>query len=140
MPYQEKSAWVMSLALSAAALFYVWLVMSLSSELGSLAPPVVPLLVKFTVVLVALAILGHIAAAIFAPKEADAPLDEREQMIVTRAGHISGYLFGFGVVTSLIAYLVVYDGDVLFYGVFASLVFSQLAEYATRIFLFRRGV
>lgn len=41
---------------------------------------------------------------------------------------------------SLGLYLLSYDGDLLFYCVFASLMISQLVEYGVQIFLYRTTV
>lgn len=94
----------------------------------------------FTVVLIIVAILGHIAIAALSPKDANKPLDERERKIFHWAGHVSGNVFGLGVVSSLGLYLLFHSGDLLFYGVFSSLIIGQLAEYGTRIFLYRTSV
>jgi hypothetical protein len=76
---------------------------------------------------------------ILSPKEANAPLDERERKIVHRAGNLSSYVFATGVVLSLGVYLFSASGDLLFYGVFASLMLGQLAEYLIQIALYRFG-
>lgn len=94
----------------------------------------------YTVGLIAVAIIGQIAIAIFSPKDANAPLDERERDIFLRASHYSGYVLATGVVMALGFYLLSYSGDVLFYTVFASLMISQLADYGFRIFLYRTAL
>lgn len=137
MAFQEKSAWIMALALLVTGIFYFGVVASMSSAMGGLAPPNVPVLAVYTVLLAVLAIIGHIVIAIFAPKEANAPADERERRIFERAGHWSGYIFGCGVILSLGLYLVFYEGNLLFYGVFGSLMLSQLVEYLIQIVLYR---
>lgn len=140
MPFHEKSAWIMGLALAGASAVYIGVVAALSRELGGLAPPILPLVIVFTVFLTLVAIVGHLVIALLAPKEADAGLDERERLLVRIAGHRSGYVLATGVALALGAYLVSRDGDVLFYGVFASLVVAQLAEYAWQIVLYRTAL
>jgi len=137
MAFQEKSAWVMSVSLVLGGLYYFGVVKTITAEIGQLAPPFMPTLVLYTIILVVVAIVGHIAIAVLGPKEANAPLDEREKAIFHRASHLSGYLFGAGVLLSLGVYLYSYSGDALFYGVFASLMISQLAEYVFRILFYR---
>jgi hypothetical protein len=137
MAFQEKSAWIMALALLATGIFYFSVVAAMSSAMGSLAPPNLPVLAFYTVLLTILAIIGHVAIAIFAPKDANAPTDERERRIFDRAAHWSGYTFGAGVILSLGLYLIFHDGNLLFYGVFGSLMLSQLAEYVFQIVLYR---
>lgn len=137
MAFQEKSAWVMLVALVLGGVFYFGAVNAMTVEFGQLAPPVLPSVVLYTIILCLIAILGHIAIAIFSPKDANTPLDEREKTIFVRAGHISGYFLGAGVILSLGIYLFARNGDALFYGVFASLMIAQLAEFALRIFYYR---
>ena len=88
-----------------------------------------PLVAFSTAILVAVAIAGHIVIALMAPKEASASLDERERQLAVRAGHHSGLVFGAGVIPSLALYLFSYNGNLLFYCVFGSLMISQLVEY-----------
>ena len=140
MPFHEKSAWIVSAALLLGGAFYFAVVAAMSSASGRLAPPTLPLVAAYTVLLVIAAVAGHIVAALAAPKEANTPLDEREKTITHRAGHLSGYVIGAGVIVSLGLYLFSYDGNLLFYAVFATLMLSQLAEYALQIRLYRSAL
>lgn len=140
MPYQEKSAWIMSIALIAGTIAYFGLVQSLSGGTDTLASPTIPMIMKFTILVVLVAIIGHAVTAALAPSDANAPLDERERQIVVRAGHFSGYVLGFGVISALGVYLIAHNGDLLFYTVFASLLLSQIVEYLTQIVLYRTAL
>lgn len=140
MAFQEKSAWVMSLALLLAGLSYFYLVAAIGSELGEMAPPLLPLVIVYTVCLVALSVTGHIVIAVFAPRDANTAPDERDRLIVSRAGHYSSYVLAFGVVMSLGLYLVSNDGNQLFYAVFASLMIAQMMEYVFQIMLYRTPI
>ena len=135
MPFREKSAWIMSVALLVGGFWYFRTVLSLDS--GQLASPVIRPIVVLTAFLIAIAILGHIVIALLAPREANAPADEREQLIFVRAGHYSSYAFGFGVIMSLGAYVFTRSGDLLFYTVFASLLVGQVLEYLLQILFYR---
>src|SRR5687768_7465909 len=108
MPFQEKSAWIMSLALLIRGAFYFGIVASMSFEIGQLAPPILPLVAIYTAILIVIAIAGHVVVAAFAPKDANAKLDERERKVIVRAGNRSGNVFGIAVVLSLGLYLVTY--------------------------------
>jgi len=130
----------MFFALLLGGVFYFIEVASMSAGLGALARPGLGLIIVFTIALVILAVVGHIVIAIFTLREAGGAADERERRIFDRAGHLSGYVFGFGVVPSLGIYLFTQDGNLLFYSVFASLMISQLAEYVVQIFLYRTVV
>ena len=137
MPFHEKSAWIMSAALVFGGGFYFFAVVSGSSAAGALIPPNIPLIVIYTVCLVVIAAVGHIVIAILAPKDANAPVDEREQQIFARAGHFSSYILAIGILLSLGVYVTGGSGDLLFYTVFASLMIAQTAEYLLQILFYR---
>ena len=130
----------MSAALTVGGLFYFLPVVSGGTGSGQLASPQMPQIVAYTVCLVVIAVIGHIVIAALAPKDADAPADEREQLIFDRAGHYSSYLLAAGVLVSLGSYLVSGNGDLMFYVVFASLIVSHLAEYVLQIIFYRTSV
>lgn len=140
MAFREKSAWIMSVALLLGSGFYFLPVVSGWTGSGELASPLVPQLVTYAVCLVVIAIVGHIVIAALAPKDADAPVDEREKLIFDRAGHYSSYVLGVGVLLSLGLYLQSGNGDLLFFAVFASLIASQLAEYLLQIVYYRTSI
>ena len=56
------------------------------------------------------------------------------------AGNISGYVLGFGIFAGLWHYYFLADGNMLFHIAVASLIASQVAEYALTILFYRRGV
>jgi len=140
MPFREKSAWLMAITLGLVAAGYAFVVVNMSNAMGQLVPPLLPLVVVFTVVLAALAAGSHIVIALLAPKDAVAAADERDRGISARAGAWSGYVFAVGVASGLGHYLLARNGDVLFYCVFGSWVLAQLSEYAFAIALYRRGI
>lgn len=82
MSFREKSAWISLLSMSGIYAFYF---LSLShpesptagSHFGRLLGTIIALVIVQTVL--------TIAAAIFSPREAKAPLDERERLIDLRA-------------------------------------------------------
>ncbi|MEM9386546.1 MAG: hypothetical protein AAGA68_15925 [Pseudomonadota bacterium] len=139
MGFHEKSSWVMVLSLLAGAAFYIYFVVMGSRAAGMLVPPVLPVLIAFTVILVLLAVVGHILAALSSVRDANAGEDERDRLIARRAASASGALLSLGVLAALSLYLFTYQGDWLFYGVFASLVLASISEYAVRIVLYRFG-
>ena len=130
----------MSFALIVCGLIYFLPVVSEWTGSGQLVSPLMPQIVTYAVGIVVIAIVGHIVIAVLAPKEADAPVDEREKLIFDRAGHYSSYLLAAGVLVSLGSYLISGNGDLLFYVVFASLVASHLAEYLLQILFYRTDV
>ena len=138
MPFREKSAWLMAILLALVSIGYYAVVVMMSAAIGRLVPPLIPLLVAFTIVLTILASGSHIIIAVLAPKDAVARADERERAISARAGAWSGYVFATGVALALGLYLIASNGDLLFYCVFGSWVLAQLSEYVFEIALFRR--
>ena len=137
MSFNEKSAWVMSVALLAGGSLYFGLVVTASIDLQELVSPTLPLLVVYTVVLVFVAIAGHVAAAVAAPGEASATLDERERNISSRASSVGSSVLAVGILLALGTYLLFRNGDLLFYLVFASLMMGQLVEYLRQVALYR---
>lgn len=139
MSFQEKSAWLMLVALLLCSLLYSFQITSMTSSLGELPRPTIPAVVNYTIILVLVAIVGHIAIAISAPKEANASIDERESQIFDRAANLASHVYATGAVLSLALYLTLYDGNVFFYAVLGSLVAGQLSAYASRIYFYRVG-
>jgi len=140
MSFREKSAWLMVICLGVVSIGYAALVTTMSTAVGQLVPPLIPLLVVFTILVAVLATGSHILIAVFAPKDAAAPVDERDRAISARAGAWSGYVFATGIALALGQYLIGRNGDLLFYCVFGSWVLAQLSEYAFAIALYRRGI
>jgi hypothetical protein len=138
MPFREKSAWLMVILLTCVGIAYYALVAKMSAAIGQIVPPLIPLLIAFTIVLAILATGSHILIALLAPKDAVARADERDRAISARAGAWSGYVFAAGIALALGLYLLVRNGDLLFHCVFGSWVLAQLSEYAFEISLYRR--
>lgn len=139
MSFREKSAWGMSLVLSAGALFYFDKVISLSEALGRTAPPIIGLVIAYVVFIVIASVIVMSVLAASAGKEANAPADERERVIADKAGNWSGYVLAAPALGALWHYSVNLDGNMLFHLIFLSLMLSQISEYAFQIFLCRRG-
>jgi hypothetical protein len=137
MAFREKSAWIMSVALLVAGAIYFNSVVSIWQQTGQLAQPMVPLLFGYVIAIVVISILSHIALAIFAPRDANAPADERERQIIIRSGYYSSYVLATGLLLALGLYLALRNGDLLFYIVFLSLMLAQLVEYALTIIFYR---
>lgn len=137
MSFAEKSAWAMAAALVIAGASYAALIWTLSNAAGRLIPPLMPFIIAYIVVLTVIAIVSHVGLAAFAVRDASAPTDERDRIVQSRARSWSGYVFATGVLLALGSYLLVRNGDVLFYAVFGSLMLSQFSEYGFQIALYR---
>jgi len=140
MSFQEKSAWVMSIALLISGSFYAWTVVALANVLEVIPPPNAGGIAIGVIIIVAIAIFGHAVAALGNPADANAPEDERDRLVVWRAGNLSGLLLGVVCMLSLFAFAVLGSGNLLFHMIVAGMVLSQLAEYALIIWYYRRGV
>ena len=140
MSFHEKSAWVMAAVLLAGAGWYFNIVLRASEALGETAPPFLPVVVVYVIVIIVLSIFGHVLVALSKPSEAGGMMDERDRIIAGRAGSFSGLLLGLGVLAGLGVYMFRYDGNLLFHTVFGALMAAQLGEYGAKIALYRRGV
>lgn len=139
MSFHEKSSWAMGLIMLIGLAWYVKTVASMSAGLEGVAPPVLPIVAVYIVIIVVLSIAGHIMIAITKPSEADDTMDERDKLIAARAGNAAGVALGVGILASLGNYLISYDGNLLFHAVFLSLMVAQITEYAARIVYYRGG-
>ena len=139
MTFNEKSAWIMIAALLVAGAGYASSMVAVSNFAGGLVAPIPPLFFVFTGIIVAIAILGHTVVALWRPQEANQALDERERMVAYKAGHWSGNIMGFGIVSALVTHLVLFDSSLLFHMVLASLFVAQVGEYILTIALTRRA-
>lgn len=138
MAYREKSAWVMIALMSAAGLYYLNMVISISRTVGETAPPM-RTLIAYVLLVVIGSVVAQVTLAVSSPKEASAPADERERPVLDRAGNVSGIVLGFGAVTALLHFLYHGDGYLLFHMIMGSLIASSIVEYALQIVLLRRG-
>ena len=140
MSFREKTAWVMGIILAVAGVYYFNMVARASSALGEVSPPVIGFVIAYVVLVVIASIIAMSVLGIANHQEANAPADEREKRALDKAGHWSGYVMGFGVLSGLLHYSVNQDGNMLFHIAFASLMLSQIAEYGLQIWFYRRGV
>lgn len=138
MAFKEKSAWLMLIATLVVGLYMTYAVVQRYMELQQV-PAVLPVFIKLTVTLIILSVIGQIALAIANRKQAEQKADEREKVFIRRGQAAAGGVLAVGVVTSLIHFLVLNDGNLLFYSCLLSLVVAQVVEYAVQIASFRRG-
>ncbi|MCF6328390.1 MAG: hypothetical protein L3J02_01130 [Henriciella sp.] len=139
MSFHEKTAWVMGIVMIVAGAYYFNLVARASSALGGVSPPVIGFVIAYIVFVVIASIIAMSALGIANHREANAPADEREKRALDKAGHWSGYVMAFGVISGLMHYSVKQDGNMLFHIAFGSLMLSQISEYMLQILFFRRG-
>jgi hypothetical protein len=138
MSFREKSAWFMGALMTVAGLYYLRLALQASDALGGGAPPIA-VVAPYVLLVVVGSIVIQTILAVLAPKEANAPADEREGPLLDRAGHWSGYVLAVGALAGLWNFMVHGDGQLMFHIVVGALIVSQIAEYAFQIVLLRRG-
>ena len=140
MGFRELSAVIMASLLTLLGLFYINAVVSMARSLDAIPAPNVPLMVVTTVLLVIGAIIAHTVVAIASPEDANAPEDERDRLVLWRAGNVSGWVLGAGVFVGLWHFIFKSDGNLLFHILVGSLIVAQIAEYVCQIIYYRRGV
>lgn len=140
MGFQEKMAWAMMVILIVTGVAYYSVVFQASAALGAVAPPLLPLMIGYTVFLVVLITVAAILISISKPSEAGAGLDERDKLIQFKGEAWSSRAMGFLTVCALLDFGVNGDGNRLFHIIFAVLIISQIAEYGLQILFYRRGV
>jgi hypothetical protein len=142
MSFREKSAWITLITLVFVSLLWAghfpW------GRSFTLAPAPNPIvfhaLVLATITFVVIVVVGHVVVAVRAPREANAPADEREQLIGLKATRISAYLYA---ALSLSSIYVIHLGANeigLAYFLLVSFVIAEIVNYAARIVYHRRGV
>jgi len=133
MSARELTAWAMVLlsgGIGASCLLAIL-------NAGLDAPPQPAVLAAGSAAIVGVIAL-EILLSIFLPRQSDAAPDERERMILARAGHWSGLVFLFGVLPALGHYAMHANGNVMFNVIVLSLCVAALVEYGAQIVLFRR--
>ena len=140
MTFSEKSAWVMSVGLAIAGLYYlVSLIMAAQALQAVPAPNAIGLAIG-VIILIAIAIFGHAIAAMGHPFDAGENEDERDRLVTWRAGNLSGLILSAVAVISVCAYALLESGPLIFHIIVGGLIVSQLAEYILTIWYYRRGV
>jgi len=136
MSFREKSAWISILSMSGIYAFYFWSVVRTGSLTGG--AHFGGMLVT-VVALVVVQIVLTVAVAVFTPREAKAPPDERDRLIELRATRVAyAVLAGsiacacfFGAFTPPI----IFNTNALLF----ILVMAELMRSACQIVQYRRG-
>lgn len=140
MAFREKLAWTMSIVLILAGGFYVWEVIGYGLALDAVPPPSIKLAIVYVFIVIIGSIIGATSIALQNPQEAGATADERERVILDRAGNWSGYILAFMVIAGTLHYWQYEDGRSMFHWVVGGLMLSQTAEYIFQIYFFRRSL
>ncbi len=136
MPFREKSAWISVLSMTGIYGIYFWSVMQAGPHLASFH---LGRLIEAVVALVVVQIVLTIAAAIFSPRDAKAPRDEREKLIELRATRVAYSGLATGVLTAcLLGALnppIIFNPNALLF----VLVCTEILRSASQIVQYRRA-
>ena len=138
MSFREKSAWISLISMLLVSLIYF------SGVARTLTPR--PSASQFhalllcVVLLVAIEIVAHFVVAMRAPKDAQAPKDEREHLIALKAVYISAHIFAVGSLLTISSIHIGANAIFLANGILLSFVIAQIVKYGARINYYRRGV
>lgn len=136
MAFREKQAWISLITYGVvfgAYFFLLWRSWDESYGQGLS----IGLLVAAVLALIVVAAALNIAAALFTPKEANAPADERETLIELKTERIASYTLSAGVVCLIGALLIGWNGFLVANLLLASLVISELVKALAQIAYFR---
>ena len=137
MTFREKSAWAMGLLMIFTGVFYLRIAGSVPPDAAPMAQ--VGALVPYVLAVIVGSIAVQIALAVWTPRHANAPADERERPLLDKAGHWSGVVLASSMIIGLVQYVMGGEAGLLFQWVVGSLIVAQVSEYAFQIVLFRRG-
>lgn len=138
MSFREKSAWISiaTYALVFGGYFFV-LWQSWDDRYGQGLS--LGLMIAAVVALIIVAVVLNTVLALFNPKQAVAPADEREALIDLKAERISSYVQSTAVVCLIGALLAGWNAFLVANLLLASLVIAELVKAAAQITHFRRG-
>jgi Ca2+/Na+ antiporter len=136
MSFREKSAWISLVSMSGIYGFYFWSVIHAGHRTDDIR---FGGLLGTIIALVVLQVVLTVAVAIFTPKEADAPPDERDKLIELRAMRVaySGLATGIAFACFFGAFNppIVFNVNALLF----ILVTAEILRCACQIVQYRRG-
>ena len=139
MPFREKSAWISLLATSGVWGTYFWILWPDLLD-RSLNPSAVGLLIGGVVVLTLIQIVLAITMALTSGKAADAPMDEREQIIDLKGARAGFYALNGAVLCVSALWLLKVSPLIMANGILAAMVVGEVVRSAWIIASYRRGV
>jgi hypothetical protein len=139
MSFREKSAWVTFVLLLGFGIYFI--------EVGTdwLNPTMhhVNHFQLFIILLIAIVILetaSHIVIAIQSPRDAKAPLDERERLIALRATRPAFFVLLVGAFLSIGTMHLGASTWMLAHCVLLAIWSAELTRFGTQVYYYRRGI
>jgi fatty acid desaturase len=136
MSFREKSAWISVLSMSVIYGFYFWSVMHTGPQAGGFR---FGGLLQTIIALVFVQIVLTVAVAIFSPKEAKAPRDERDKLIELRSMRVAYAGLATGI--AFACFFGAFNPPILFgtNALLFILVIAEIMRSACQIVQYRRG-
>jgi hypothetical protein len=136
MSFREKSAWISLMLIVLVFGPYFWLVgRSFAGRTHVHGGTQFALILLFVV----LEIVLHIAVAIQSPRDAEAPSDERDNLIDLRATRVAFYVLFGGALISIFTLHFPVNVWTLSQFVLFSIVVAELVKFGSQIVFYRRG-
>ncbi|HZM94499.1 MAG TPA: hypothetical protein VFB92_13800 [Vicinamibacterales bacterium] len=136
MSFREKSAWISLMLIVLVFGPYFWLVgRSFAGQTHVHGGTQFALILLFVV----LEIVLHIAVAIQSPRDAEAPSDERDNLIDLRATRVAFYVLFGGALISIFTLHFPVNVWTLSQFVLFSIVVAELVKFGSQIVFYRRG-
>ncbi|HEX4859739.1 MAG TPA: hypothetical protein VFV07_00790 [Rhizomicrobium sp.] len=139
MAFREKAAWISLIVGIGVYVFYFAQAVPAMARGEAGGGYYFGLLAAMTVLFVIAMIVLTVVAAVFAPKDAKTPLDERERLIGLKASQIAGVVLSAGAFMTIIA---LFLGAERFFAanfLFLSMAVSETLKSGAQIFYYRRG-
>jgi len=136
MSFREKSAWISVLSMSGIYGFYFWSVIHAGPHPGGFH---LGGLLETIIALVVLQVVLTVAVAIFSPREAKVPRDEREKLIELRAMRVA--YAGLATSVALACFFGAFNPPIVFNmnALLFILVSADIMRSACQIVQYRRG-
>jgi hypothetical protein len=140
MPFREKTAWISLVVGVGVYVFYFALAVPTMTRGQAPGGYYFGLLVAATVLSVIATIVLTLASAVMAPKDANAPRDEREALIALKSSRFAGAALAAGAFMTILALFLGADRFVAANFLFFALCLSELMKSGAQIVYYRRGV
>jgi len=139
MSFREKSAWVTFVLLLGFGIYFV----EVASPWWNPTAPHVNHFQLFILLLIAIVILeiaSHIVITMQSPRDAKAPLDERERLIALRATRPAFFVLLVGAFLSIGTMHLGVSTWVLAHCVLLAIWIAELTRFGTQVYYYRRGI
>jgi hypothetical protein len=136
MSFREKSAWISMLSMSGIYGFYFWSVIHAGPQAGGFH---FGGLLATVIALVVVQVVLTVTVAIFTPREAKAPRDERDKLIELRAMRVA--YAGLATSVALACFFGAFNPPIVFNtnSLLFILVTAEIMRSACQIIQYRRG-